>query len=91
MSFATAPHTSDPYQFATDRSAEEQRLIAQARLFEPATEELLVAAGLRPGMHVELASKRLAPKATIPKYLPVLIGRDARAQLLAYHADIAAR
>jgi hypothetical protein len=42
-------------------------------------------------MAVELASKRLAPGATIPNYLPVLVGRDARAQLLAYTADVAAK
>jgi cyclopropane fatty-acyl-phospholipid synthase-like methyltransferase len=44
--------TADPYQFATDSTAEDQRLIVPARLFEPATDELLRAAGLRPGMHV---------------------------------------
>jgi hypothetical protein len=42
-------------------------------------------------MAVRLASKRLAPTATIPNYLPVLVGRDARAQLLAYHAESAAK
>ena len=49
---ATATPGSDPYAFATDREEEERRLVAQARLFEPITEELLCQAGLGPGMHV---------------------------------------
>jgi hypothetical protein len=40
---------------------------------------------------VELASKRLAPTATIPNFLPVLVGRDARAQLQAYAGGIATK
>jgi len=43
---------SDPYGFVADRAVEEQRLIAQARLFDPPAEELLREAGLRPGMQV---------------------------------------
>jgi ubiquinone/menaquinone biosynthesis C-methylase UbiE len=51
MSAAAIPG-SDPYAFATDREEEERRLVAQSRLFEPMTEELLRQAGLGPGMHV---------------------------------------
>jgi SAM-dependent methyltransferase len=47
----TAPE-SDPYAFAADREEEERRLVAQSRLFESVTEELLRQAGLGPGMHV---------------------------------------
>jgi ubiquinone/menaquinone biosynthesis C-methylase UbiE len=49
---ATAVPQSDPYAFATDRAEEERRLVAQARLFEPITDELLRRAGLGAGMHV---------------------------------------
>jgi SAM-dependent methyltransferase len=49
---ATAHPGSDPYAFAIDRNEEERRLVAQARLFEPVTEELLCQAGLGRGMHV---------------------------------------
>lgn len=42
----------DPYAFAVDRAAEERRLVVQSRLLEPVTEELLLRAGLGPGMHV---------------------------------------
>jgi hypothetical protein len=38
---------------------------------------------------LELATKRIAATARIPNYLPVLVGRDARAQLQAYTADLA--
>ena len=38
---------------------------------------------------LDLATKRIAATAKIPNYLPVLVGRDARAQLLAYSAEIA--
>ena len=40
---------------------------------------------------LELASKRIAADATIPNYLPVLVGRDARAQLQAYAAGLATK
>ncbi|HEY2832488.1 MAG TPA: hypothetical protein VGJ14_08695 [Sporichthyaceae bacterium] len=40
---------------------------------------------------LQLASKRIAADATIPNYLPVLVGRDARAQLQAYAAGIATK
>lgn len=40
------------YPFDRDRTDEERRLIAQARLFEPLTEALLREAGLGQGMHV---------------------------------------
>ena len=42
----------DPYAWASDRAEEERRLVAQSRLFEPVTEQLLVQAGVGPGMHV---------------------------------------
>jgi ubiquinone/menaquinone biosynthesis C-methylase UbiE len=42
----------DPYAWASDRAEEERRLVAQSRLFEPVTKQLLAQAGLRPGMHV---------------------------------------
>jgi hypothetical protein len=37
---------------------------------------------------LELASKRIATGAKVPNYVPVLVGRDARAQLQAYTAGI---
>ncbi|HUR72850.1 MAG TPA: class I SAM-dependent methyltransferase [Sporichthya sp.] len=40
------------YAFDGDRAAEDRRLIAQARLFDPITGPQLRAAGLSPGMHV---------------------------------------
>ncbi|MGQ0632856.1 MAG: class I SAM-dependent methyltransferase [Sporichthyaceae bacterium] len=40
------------YPFDADRTAEEQRLIAQARVFDPLTEPLLREAGIGHGMHV---------------------------------------
>ena len=39
------------YPFA-DRVAEDERLIAQGRLFDPMTRRVLLAAGLAPGMRV---------------------------------------
>jgi uncharacterized FAD-dependent dehydrogenase len=33
---------------------------------------------------LELATKRIAAGAKVPNYVPVLVGRDAKAQLLAY-------
>jgi ubiquinone/menaquinone biosynthesis C-methylase UbiE len=42
----------DPYAFTTDREEEERRLLVQARLLEPMTENMLRHAGLGPGMHV---------------------------------------
>ena len=35
---------------------------------------------------LELATKRIAATAKVPNYVPVLVGRDARAQLQAYAA-----
>jgi ubiquinone/menaquinone biosynthesis C-methylase UbiE len=49
---ATVVPDPDPYAFASDRSEEERRLVAQSRLFEAITEQLLREAGLRRGMHV---------------------------------------
>lgn len=43
---------TDPYAFVTDRGEEERRLVAQSRLLEAPTEELLRKAGLRPGGRV---------------------------------------
>jgi hypothetical protein len=40
---------------------------------------------------VELATKRIAAGAKVPNYVPVLVGRDARAQLHAYTAGIATK
>jgi ubiquinone/menaquinone biosynthesis C-methylase UbiE len=48
----TVAKAVDPYSWAADRAEEERRLIAQSRLFEPMTEELLRQAGLAAGMHV---------------------------------------
>jgi ubiquinone/menaquinone biosynthesis C-methylase UbiE len=42
----------DPYSFTTDREEEERRLVRQAELLDPPTEEMLRLAGLGPGMHV---------------------------------------
>jgi len=38
--------------FAADRAAEDERLLAQSRLFDPLTRRVLEAAGLAPGMRV---------------------------------------
>lgn len=51
MSVPTVP-ARDPYAFVADRTDEERRLVAQSRLFEPMSDELLRRAGLGPGMHV---------------------------------------
>jgi hypothetical protein len=40
---------------------------------------------------LELATKRIASGATVPNYVPVLVGRDARAQLQAYTSGIATK
>jgi len=48
----TVADGADPYAWAGDRAEEQRRLIAQSRLVDPMTEELLRAAGLGTGMHV---------------------------------------
>jgi ubiquinone/menaquinone biosynthesis C-methylase UbiE len=48
----TVAEDVDPYSWVGDRAEEQRRLIAQSRLLEPMTEELLRRAGLAPGMHV---------------------------------------
>ena len=40
---------------------------------------------------LELATKRIATAAKVPNYVPVLVGRDAKAQLQAYTASIATK
>ncbi len=52
MNPTLAPTGPVSYPFDNDRTDEERRLIAQARLFDPMTEPLFLEAGLRAGMHV---------------------------------------
>jgi SAM-dependent methyltransferase len=52
MSTTVIRNEKDPYAFAGNRAEEERRLIAQSRVLDPITEELLRQAGLGPGMHV---------------------------------------
>lgn len=76
------------YPFA-DRVAEDERLIAQARLFDPLTRRLLQQAGLAPGMRVlDLGSgsgnvARLAAELVGPEGSVVGIERDPAAVELA--------
>lgn len=52
MNTTVIRNEKDPYAFAGNRAEEERRLIAQSRVLDPITEELLRQAGLGPGMHV---------------------------------------
>jgi SAM-dependent methyltransferase len=76
------------YPFA-DRAAEDERLVAQGRLFDPLTRRLLQRAGLAPGMRVlELGSgagnvARLAAEMVGPAGAVVGIERDPAAVELA--------
>ena len=80
--------------FNADRAAEDQRLLAQSRLFDPLTRRLLEAAGLAPGMRVlDLGSgagnvARLAAELVGPDGAVVGIENDAEAVALARrHTD----
>src|SRR4051812_35574812 len=76
------------YPFS-DRVAEDERLVAQGRLFDPLTHRLLRAAGLAPGMRVlDLGSgagnvTRLAAQLVGPQGAVVGIERDPAAVELA--------
>jgi ubiquinone/menaquinone biosynthesis C-methylase UbiE len=76
------------YPFA-DRAAEDERLIAQGKLFDPLTRRLLQQAGLAPGMRVlDLGSgagnvARLAAEMVGPDGAVVGIERDPAAVALA--------
>jgi SAM-dependent methyltransferase len=75
--------------FATDRAAEDERLLAQSRLIDPDTKRLLEAAGLAPGMRVlDLGSgsgnvARLAAELVGPDGAVVGIDKDPEAVELA--------
>jgi SAM-dependent methyltransferase len=83
------------YPFA-DRAAEDERLIAQGRLFDPLTRRLLVHAGLAPGMRVlDLGSgagnvSRLAAELVGPDGSVVGLERDPAAVELAQRRTDAA-
>jgi SAM-dependent methyltransferase len=83
------------YPFA-DRVAEDERLIAQAQLFDPLTRRLLVQAGLVPGMRVlDLGSgsgnvARIAAELVGADGIVVGIERDPAAVELARHRTEAA-
>jgi ubiquinone/menaquinone biosynthesis C-methylase UbiE len=83
------------YPFA-DRAAEDERLIAQGRLFDPGTRRLLRAAGLAPGMRVlDLGSgagnvARLAAELVGPEGAVVGIDADpAAVERARQHTDAA--
>jgi len=75
--------------FAADRAAEDERLLAQSRLIDPATKRLLEAAGLAPGMRVlDLGSgagnvARLAAELVGPDGAVVGVEKDPEAVELA--------
>ena len=75
--------------FAADRAAEDERLLAQSRLVDPATKRLLEAAGLAPGMRVlDLGSgagnvARLAAELVGPDGAVVGVEKDPEAVELA--------
>jgi len=75
--------------FAADRAAEDERLLAQSRLVDPATKRLLEAAGLAPGMRVlDLGSgagnvARLAAELVGPNGAVVGVEKDPEAVELA--------
>jgi ubiquinone/menaquinone biosynthesis C-methylase UbiE len=83
------------YPFS-DRSAEDERLVAQGRLFDPLTRRLLTEAGLAPGMRVlDLGSgagnvTRLAAEFVGPYGAVVGIERDRAAIELARRRTTAA-
>lgn len=75
--------------FASDRAAEDERLMAQSRLFDPLTRRVLEAAGLAPGMRVlDLGSgagnvARLAAELVGPDGAVVGVEKDPAAVELA--------
>ena len=75
--------------FAADRSSEDERLMAQSRLFDPLTRRVLDAAGLVPGMRVlDLGSgagnvARLAADLVGPAGAVVGVEKDPKAVALA--------
>jgi ubiquinone/menaquinone biosynthesis C-methylase UbiE len=82
--------------FAADRSSEDERLMAQSRLFDPLTRRVLEAAGLVPGMRVlDLGSgagnvARLAADLVGPAGAVVGVEKDPEAVALARrHTDAA--
>lgn len=90
---STAQHAEPVYLF--DRREEERRLIAQSRLFDPLTERLFRAAGLRRGMRVldlgagvgdtsMLAARMVGPRGSV-------LGVDVSAEPLVAARSRAAR
>jgi ubiquinone/menaquinone biosynthesis C-methylase UbiE len=77
------------HYFVADRAAEDERLLAQSRLIDPATRRLLESAGLAPGMRVlDLGSgagnvARLAAELVGPDGAVVGVEKDPEAVALA--------